>query len=125
MGNRTHFDRGQDGFAKISPVEYGLERPHRLVIPHVRIDGDFDAGALTKLDDFMSVPGVHRQRLLAQNALDVVLLHSPPDHLQLAVRWNGNIENLNPRITDQFLPCPVYYRDLPQLRSRLRIVEGS
>jgi len=55
---------GEDRFADDAAVEQGFGRAHGVVVTHVLVDGQRDAGGLTGMDGFNSFGIVQTKRLL-------------------------------------------------------------
>ena len=72
MGHCPHFDRRQHWFAKLAPEEEGLERADRLVVAHILIHRQLYPSTVTEADNLLSITQCDCQRLLAQDALDVI-----------------------------------------------------
>ena len=80
VGPSMHRNLGDDRIAEVAPVEECLQRPHRLVVPHVLVDGEEDARFVTEADDLRRVGQIRRQRFLGKDAPDVTgVLHCLPD----------------------------------------------
>ncbi len=123
MGPSVHRDLGHDRIAEVAPVEERLQRPHRLVVAHVLVDGEGDARLVAEADDFRRVGQIRRQRFLGQDALDVIgVLHRLPDDAELLVRRVGDVDDLDVRVGEQIAPVIVDTLDAAQLGGGARIL---
>jgi hypothetical protein len=64
----VHGDLGHDWLPEVAAVEEGLQGAHRVVVPHVLVDGQDLAGPLAELDDLAGLVEVRGERLLSEDA---------------------------------------------------------
>src|SRR6185437_1906932 len=92
----SHLDRGQNRRAQNTALEQILERPHRLIVAHVLVDRQGETGIGAQVDDLPCLVGVQSERLLRQDTAEVVgVLYCLLDNLQLEIRWEGKIDDLD------------------------------
>ena len=102
------------GVAQIAAIQQALAGPHRLVVTHVLVDGQRDAGLLAQPHHLDRFGVVHAQRLLRQHAADViVVLDDLADHFQLHVGRHGHIDNLDAAVGQQRLIIVVGLQAVP------------
>ena len=104
-----------------------LQRAHRLVVAHVLVDGQRDAGRGTRFD---AVAGfAHRQgeRLLSQDAAEAAACRprQPADQGGLRVGRHGDVEDFDVRVGEQVLDGVVNGRDAVPCGDRLRGLSRS
>ena len=123
--NGAHFDCAQDRFAQVAAREQRLERADGLVVPHVLVDGQWDAGFGAGGDNLPGLGVVHRQGLLGEDALNVAAVLDGLAHDgELQMRWNGDVGNFNRRVGKEFLIVAVDSRDVTQFGCGEGIFDG-
>ena len=103
----------QCGMARISMVpstgspsqpraQHVLQCAHRLVVAHVLVDGQDDAGRGAQIDAFPGLAIAHGQRLLGEDAADVAgVADGLADDGRLHVGRHGDVEHLDRRVGEQ------------------------
>ena len=70
----AHFDRAEDRRTDPAALQDVLHAADRLIVTHVLIDAERDAGFLATLDHVLRVLHRHGERLLREDAAQVFLL---------------------------------------------------
>src|SRR5207248_9484221 len=92
----------QHRLAEPAAVEQVLQGPHRLVVAHVLVDGQLDAGGGAALDAVVGLADAQGQRLLGQDAAEVLaLLRGGTQDGRLGVGRHGDVENLDLRVGEE------------------------
>ena len=120
MRNGPHLDRGKHRLAQPAAAENVLERPHRLIVAHVLIDGERDAGAGAQGDALAGFTHAQCQRLLRQDAANVVAVgDGPTNDMRLHVRRDGDIQDFDVGIGQELADRAMDARNLMLGRDRL------
>ena len=117
----AHVDAGENRLAQQPSLQQALACADRLVVTHVLIHGQHDPGRLAHLDDLGRLGVIHPQRLLRQNAADVIVpVDDLPDHVELSVRRHGDVEDLHLAVFQHPLVAVVNGQPMP-LRHRASV----
>ena len=108
-------------------IEQRFAGPHRLVVAHVLVDGQRDARPLAKLHDLLRLAIIHPQRLLRQDAADVLLVLAPPCLITSICTSGGTaisttstlpLASISSYVSIRLQPMPL--RHPPRMRRRPR-----
>ena len=117
----VHHDLGDDRLAELARVEERLERPHRLVVAHVVVDAELDAGLVAEPHHLDRLVERERDRLLRQDPLDVRPLDRLADDPELLVGGIGDVDDLDALVVEEVLPRVVHRPDAPLVGGRLGV----
>ena len=100
VGPGVHHDLGHDRLSQIAAVEQRLQRAHRLVVAHVVVGPELDAGLVGGVHHLDGLLERERDRLLRQDPFHVRPLDRLPDDLELLVGREGDVDDLDGRIVE-------------------------
>ena len=104
------------GSPKIPRSSKWRKRPHRVVVAHVLVDLEHDAGATALVDQHSGLAQIQCKRLLSQNAPDMfACFKHASDHARLLDGRDRDIDNLDRRFREHRLQRGKNARNPPQV----------
>ena len=111
MWNAAHVEGGEHGVAKSAVFEQCLGGAYGLIVAHVLVHSQDDAGGFAGFDSLDSLGVIGSQRFLRENAFSGTARASGLDNLQLIVRRYGEVEYLNGFVIQQLIDGIVHRAD--------------
>ena len=122
--NRPHVDRRENRLTQITTVKQRTARADRLVVAHILIHGQRDAGILTKPNDLDGFRVIHAERLLREDASQMpVSLNRFAYDFQLNVRRHGDVDDFDFGIVEEISIITVRLRKAVPIRDRFRVIK--
>ena len=97
----AHVDGGQDRLADSAVSQERFAGTHRLVVAHVLVHGQHDAGLFAGLDGGDSLGVIRADRLLREDAFGRAACAGGLDDFELVVRRHGEVEHLDRLVIEQ------------------------
>ena len=111
MRDTAHLDGREHGIANGSVFQKSFGRANRLVVAHVLINSERDAGVFAKLHCFQCFAIVHAERFLGEDALDGAARTGRFDQAELCVGRDSDVEHFNGSVVQELLVACVDFFD--------------
>ena len=108
MRDAAHVDGGEDWFANGADSQQGFAGSDGLVVAHVLVHGQHDAGLFTGFDCLDCLGVISAKRFLGEDALDDATIAGGLDNLELVVGRHGNVEYLDGFVVQQLVNGVVH-----------------
>ena len=101
MWNRAHLDRRKHRFAERALFQQRFGCAHGLVVAHVLVHGERDAGSFTSMYGFERFGVIHPERFLREDAFDGLVRAGGFDQRELRIWRNGDVEDFDAWVVEQ------------------------
>ena len=103
MWDATHDDGGQHGLSDGAVAQKRLGSTHRLIIAHVLVHGQDDAGFLADFDCLHRFSIITTKWLLREDALSCAAFTCGLNDIKLIVGWYCNVEHFDRLVVEELI----------------------